>query len=400
HLRERLKALAKVEDEQAQTPQMQHVHVIGGGVMGGDIAAWCALQGIKVTVQDQQPEALARVTKRAHELFKKRLREGRLITAAMDRLIPDGKGYGINQADLVIEAIFENAVAKQTLFQTLEPQLKPNALLATNTSSIPLKNLSEVLEKPSRLVGLHFFNPVAKMQLVEIVTDTKTAEDEAHRAIAFAHQIDRLPVPVKSAPGFLVNRVLTPYLMEAVTLLTEGVAAAEIDKAAKDFGMPMGPIELADTVGLDICLSVAENLSETLALTVPDELRTKVQSKELGVKTGQGFYTWKGNKPQKRKPEKTDTVPKDLTDRLMLRMLNEAVTCLREGVVEDQDLLDAGVIFGTGFAPFRGGPMHYIHSRGPGSLHKRLIELAERLGERFTPDPGWTELDEKPDART
>lgn len=389
-MREKLKAVGKAE---AHAPVAEHAHVIGAGVMGGDIAAWCALKGLRVTVQDHQPEALGRVMRRAHDLFQKKLREDRLVTAAMDRLMPDPGGYGIRLADVVIEAIFEDLDAKQSLFKTLEPKLKPGAVLATNTSSIPLDKLSQVLETPSRLVGLHFFNPVPKMLLVEVVSDAKTSQQEATRAAAFTHQIGRLPLPVKSAPGFLVNRVLTPYLMEAVALLNEGVPGAVIDKAAKDFGMPMGPIELADTVGLDICLSVAENLSETLSVSVPKQLRAKVQAGQLGLKSGQGFYAWKGKKARKPKPDKARSVPEDVTDRLILRMLNEAVACLREGIVAESDLLDAGIIFGTGFAPFRGGPLHYIREQGVQKLSTTLSQFADKYGGRYSPDAGWAELD-------
>ncbi|MDH3465742.1 MAG: 3-hydroxyacyl-CoA dehydrogenase NAD-binding domain-containing protein, partial [Gammaproteobacteria bacterium] len=370
-----------------------HVHVIGAGVMGGDIAAWCALQGLSVTVQDQAPDALARVVKRTYQLFSKRLREPRKITAAMDRFQPDQRGDGVKWADVVIEAIFENAEAKQQLFKVVEPQLKPNALLATNTSSIPLEDLASSLKNPSRLVGLHFFNPVAKMQLVEIVNGAKTSADVAARAAAFTRQISRLPVPVKSAPGFLVNRILMPYLLEAVELLHEKVPVIAIDKAATDFGMPMGPIELADTVGLDICAHVAENLTASFGGNVPAELKTMVDAGKLGKKTGAGFYQWKNGKPEKPKIQDGDVVPADMTDRMVLRFINEAVACLREKIVSNADLLDAGVIFGTGFAPFRGGPMHYLHSEGAAHLRTRLESLADRHGERFTPDAGWQKLE-------
>ncbi len=389
-LQEKLKALGKTAED---GEKFAHVHVIGAGVMGGDIAAWCALQGLSVTIQDQAPEALARVVKRTHQLFSKRLREPRKITAAMDRFQPDLRGDGVRRADVVIEAIFESAEAKQQLFKVVEPQLKPDALLATNTSSIPLEDLASSLNNPSRLVGLHFFNPVAKMQLVEIVNGADTSADVAARAAAFTRQISRLPVPVKSAPGFLVNRILMPYLLEAVELLHENVPAIVIDKAATEFGMPMGPIELADTVGLDICAHVAENLTASFGGTVPAELKAKVDAGKLGKKTGAGFYQWKNNKPEKPKAENANPVPADLTDRMVLRFVNEAVACLREEIVSDAELLDAGVIFGTGFAPFRGGPMHYLNSEGTAHLRTRLESLADRHGERFTPDAGWQELE-------
>ncbi len=391
-LQEQLKALGKLADDERRE-KFEHAHVIGAGVMGGDIAAWCAAQGLRVTIQDQNPEALARVMKRAHELFKKRLRDRRLVQAAMDRFMPDVAGDGMQRADVVIEAIFENAEAKQGLFQSIEPRLKDNAMLATNTSSIPLESLSSVLANPERLVGLHFFNPVAKMQLVEIVAGEATSDGEAKRAAVFARQINRLPVPVKSSPGFLVNRVLMPYLMEAVELSNEGMPATVIDKTATNFGMPMGPIELADTVGLDICLHVAKNLTESFGGEVPYVLQAKVDNGQLGKKSGQGFYTWKKGKPQKPSPPKDYECPADTEHRMVLRFLNESVACLRESVVSDSDLLDAGIIFGTGFAPFRGGPMRYIATEGQQRLLGRLNQFTEKYGERFKPDAGWESLD-------
>ena len=386
-LQEQLKALGRHSDFEAR-----HVHVVGAGVMGGDIAAWCALRGLRVSLQDQSPERIAPAIKRAYKLFSRQLKQPRLVQAAMDRLMPDTAGTGVRRADVVIEAIFENAEAKQSLFRTLEPAMKPGALLATNTSSIPLEVLSEVLDRPERLVGLHFFNPVAKMQLIEIVSGGATDSQVAAQATSFARQIDRLPLPVKSSPGFLVNRILMPYLIEAVIAESEGARAELIDRSALEFGMPMGPIELADTVGLDICLSVAEILSKGMNIAVPDRLRELVEAKRLGRKTGRGFYVYKKGKPVKARMEKGLFVSPDLTDRLVYSMLNEAVACLREQVVENSDHLDAGIIFGTGFAPFRGGPMHYIRERGTSTVKERLEQLARDHGDRFKPDPGWQQL--------
>lgn len=386
-LQERIKGIGKRTNLNAR-----HVHVIGSGVMGGDIAAWCALRGLRVTLQDRHAENIAKVIKRAHGLFTKSLKVPRLVQAAMDRLIPDLEGLGAARADVVIEAIFENIEAKQNLFRDLETKIRADAILATNTSSIPLQVIGEALRHPERLVGLHFFNPVAKMQLVEIVHGPDTDDKFSSAAAGFAHAIGRLPVSVTSTPGFLVNRVLMPYLIEAVMLESEGVPAAVIDKAALNFGMPMGPIQLADTVGLDICLSVAEILSKALGGTVPSRLRELVGSGFLGRKSGRGFYAYKDDKPVIPRIDPGYSPPQDLTDRLMFRMLNECVACLRENVVEDHDLLDAGVIFGTGFAPFRGGPIHYLKQIGVDVMHKRLKDLAVRYGDRFRDDAGWTTL--------
>ena len=385
-LQERLKSLGKGIDFQPT-----HVHVIGAGVMGGDIAAWCALKGMTVTLQDREPKFIAPAIKRAHALFKKRQKVPYLVQAAKDRLIPDQHGTGVKSADVVIEAIIENKEAKQELFSQIESLLKPDTILATNTSSIPLDELSETLQQPDRLVGIHFFNPVAKMQLVEIVEGKNTSQENKNKAAKFCRCIDRLPLPVKSSPGFLVNRILMPYLMEAVKLMEEGVPAQVIDRAATNFGMPMGPILLADTVGLDICLSVAEILGEALGLNVPEALRKKVEAGELGVKSGQGFYQYQKGKQMKDKVNAngSDSHSEDIEDRLVLQMLNESIACLREGVIEDMDLVDVGMIFGTGFAPFLGGPMHYMEQRGRQVIIDRLKGLEGQYGERFVADAGW-----------
>jgi len=386
-LQEKLKALGR---DNSFRPG--HVHVVGAGVMGGDIAAWCALRGMRVTLADQSPERIAPAMKRAWKLFSKRLKRPRVAQQAMDRLMPDHRGLGVERADVVIEAIFEDAGAKRSLYETLEPRMRPDALLATNTSSIPLQELRTVLKDPARLVGLHFFNPVAKMQLVEIVRDEETDSEAVARAIGFTRKIDRLPLPVASTPGFLINRILMPYLLEAVELASEGVPVSEIDRQALAFGMPMGPVELADAVGLDICLHVAQILAEHLDTTVPQRLRELVSQGHLGRKSGVGFYRYRNGKPVREKPPNSSRRGRDIMDRMMLRMLNEVVACLREKVVSNPEHLDAGMIYGTGFAPFRGGPLRYIECVGADTLFKRLQELEERFGPRFNPDEGWDQV--------
>lgn len=369
-----------------------HVHVIGGGIMGGDIASWCAIQGYTVTVQDQDPSRLAQTFKRAQVSFRKKYkRDRRAIVAAGDRLMPDHKGHGVSHADIIIEAIFEDADVKRALYQDIEPRMKPDAILATNTSSIKLEDLSSSLKKPGRLVGLHFFNPVAKMPLVEIIRGNESDEDVVQKALAFGLSISKLPLPVKSSPGFLVNRILMPYLLEAVTMVGEGVPPEVIDKAATDFGMPMGPIELADTVGLDICKSVAEILSAALDMPLPENLNAMAAANKLGKKSGEGFYKYTKGKAQKNKAARFADVQK-VQDRLVMRLLNEATACLREEIVESDELIDAGVIFGTGFAPFRGGPIHYIHEAGKLKLAERMDELRQEYGDRFEPDAAWSGL--------
>ena len=385
-LQERLKAFGK----ESSMP-IRHLHVIGAGAMGGDIAAWSALRGVTVTLQDLAPEHISPAIKRAAELYKKRLKQPHLVQAAMDRLIPDVKGDGVPKADLVIEAIVENAEVKRKLFAQVEPRMKPEAILASNTSSIPLQELSSILKRPGRLVGLHFFNPVPQMMLVEIVQGPQTAPDVMQAGMSFARQIDKLPLPCKSAPGFLVNRVLSPYLLEAMLMLDEGIPAETIDAAAKDFGMPMGPIELSDMVGLDIGWAVGQELAKP-GTPIPKKLQANIEAKNFGKKTGQGFYKWVKGKPVKMNAGTGAVDLKALADRMVVPALNEAVACLRERIVADADLVDAGMIFGTGFAPNRGGPMETIRARGKQEWLRIMAELKAQHGLRFEPDSGWDSI--------
>jgi 3-hydroxyacyl-CoA dehydrogenase/enoyl-CoA hydratase/3-hydroxybutyryl-CoA epimerase len=376
-LQDRLKNLAK-----QKTDTLKQVHVIGAGTMGGDIAAWCALQGFTVSLQDLEPRFIAPAIKRAHALFKNKLKENYLVQKAMDQLIPDVQGHGIAKADVIIEAVIEDLAVKQATFKMIEAQAKPQAILATNTSSIPLDEINTVLHNPERLIGIHFFNPVAKMQLVEVVQGKHTRADVIERAMNFVHQLGRFPLPVKSSPGFLVNRILMPYLLESMVLLNEGVPMRAIDKAMVQFGMPMGPITLADKVGLDVCLSVAHYLSHYFHTSVPQRLIDLVAQHQLGVKTGAGFYNYdKQGKPIPSNESSYSGSLDAISNRLVLCMLNEAFACLHEGVVADGDLLDAGMIFGTGFAPFRGGPIHYAKSQGIHELYQQFVEQLHARGQ-------------------
>jgi 3-hydroxyacyl-CoA dehydrogenase/enoyl-CoA hydratase/3-hydroxybutyryl-CoA epimerase len=354
-LQERMKSLAKDSDFKAE-----RVHVIGAGVMGGDIAAWCAMRGLTVTLQDQSPERIAPAMKRAADLFKRRLRDKPRIRDALDRLIPDVAGDGARRADVVIEAIFENLQAKRELFAKVEAVARPGAILASNTSSLKLADIGANFANPARLVGIHFFNPVAQLQLVEVVQGAGTDPEVAQKAAAFVRQIDKLPLPVKDSPGFLVNRVLGPYIDQALRLVDEGLAPETLDAAVVAFGMPMGPIELADTVGLDICLAVGKELAGDHA-EVPKQLAALVAAGNLGRKSGRGFYAWKDGRAKKGS---SGAVPADLSVKLMAPYLREARAAVTDGVVADADLADAGLIFGTGFAPFRGGPLNYLKEQG------------------------------------
>ncbi|MGE8618544.1 MAG: 3-hydroxyacyl-CoA dehydrogenase NAD-binding domain-containing protein, partial [Achromobacter spanius] len=388
-LQERLKANGK----QPGVAPARHVHVVGAGTMGGDIAAWCALKGMTVTLQDQDMARIAPAIKRAAALYARRLKDSRLARAALDRLIPDPAGGGVPRADIIIEAISEQADAKRALYASLEPRMKADALLATNTSSLSLETLRAGLARPDRLVGIHFFNPVAKMPLVEVVhadgdggemgsnagsnaggnagiNTASSMSDATARACAFVGQIDKLALPVKSAPGFLVNAVLAPYMLQAMRSVDDGLAPETVDAAMVAFGMPMGPLELADTVGLDIARAAGEALAD--GAEPPRCLADRLARGDLGKKSGKGFYTWRDGKPVKAakdnaakhnaardKGNAAPAAPDGLAQRLIQPLIDATRQRVEDGVVADADLADAGVIFGTGFAPFTGGPLHY-----------------------------------------
>lgn len=384
-LQERLKKLGTARSG------ITRVHVIGAGVMGGDIAAWCALKGLEVTLQDRELRYIEPALARAATLFSRKLRKPDAIDAARARLRADPEGLGAATADLVIEAVFEDLGVKRAVYEQLEGRLRPGVVLATNTSSIPLEELAGCLREPGRLIGMHFFNPVSKLPLVEIIAASGSRPDALAAGTAFARQIGKLPVPCRSHPGFLVNRILAPYMGEAMDMIREGVPPAEIDQAAVEFGMPMGPVELADSVGLDVADHVARILGPVIRRSPAPELEDLVRQGNLGLKSGRGFYTYRDRKPVRPELAWGSSSPA-VQDRLIYALLNEAAACLHEGIVADADLVDAGVIFGTGFAPFRGGPLHYAREVGIDRVESRLRELAERHGPRFTPSPGWKQL--------
>jgi len=359
-LMERLKAVGR-----QSKIEVRRVHVVGAGVMGGDIAAWCVLQGLDVTLQDRELKYIEPALKRAKSLFQKKLRDRNKVEGAMSRLLPDVDGKGVAHADIIIEAIFEDVDAKRELFSKIEPVMKPGAVLATNTSAIPLKEISSVLKKPERLIGIHFFNPVAKMPLVEVVYDETSDPQQVARGAAFCGAINRFPLPVRSSPGFLVNRVLAGYMSKAMNMhLERGIPIEILDKAATSFGMPMGPVELADTVGLDVCLKVVTLLGGESSKKEASLLQEKVHAGELGKKTGKGFYVWEKGKPKRAQRDDGQYALDEITDALMQPYFDACEAALADGIVEDADVLDAGMIFGTGFAPFRGGPLYYLEQKG------------------------------------
>lgn len=338
-------------------------HIIGAGTMGADIAGWCVANGMEVTLQDLSEEQLEKGIKAQGKLFKRKFKTKPLRKAAEARLIADPEGKGVARADIIIEAIVENLEIKQRLFQDLETKVKDGAVLATNTSSLKVEEIAKLMSDPGRLIGIHFFNPVALMPLVEVVKGDQSHQSEVDKGAKFVKAIGKFPLITRSVPGFLVNRILAPYMMAALKRVDNGEDKHRIDEAAKTFGMPMGPIELADTVGLDVCA----NVGTILGLTNDNaRLERLVESGRLGKKSGEGFYTWKEGRPDRDGAptygkHELEALGRELVEPLIV----EAQKALDEKVVATADHVDGGVIFGTGFAPFRGGPLHYKASRNP-----------------------------------
>ena len=373
---------------------IKNIHVIGAGIMGGDIASWCALKGFNVTLQDRSLEDIAPALKRAEKLFSKKIRNKSLLEKTQSRLSEDLAGDGVAKADLIIEAIYENLDAKKDLYKKLEATMKTTAILATNTSSILLEDLRTDLKQPEKFIGLHFFNPVSQLPLVEIISCDDTDKLTLQRGFNFVKKISKSPLLCKSSEGFIVNRILAPYMAEAMHLSEDGMASIDIDKTAVSFGMPMGPVELVDTVGIDVALNVSKVLGKAFNRPIPEKLIAMVANNELGKKTGKGFYDWtlEGVSKPSATADETAAIPDDAEDRLILPMLNEAIACLEEGIVADSDMLDIGVIFGTGFAPFHGGPIQYARERGLDNIMMSFEKLETKHGSRFKAHPGWLKL--------
>lgn len=364
----RLSEMLKAQAPKGLGWRPMRVHVIGAGTMGADIAGWCVASGMEVSLQDISAEQIKKGMEAQAKLFARKFKTKAQRDAAKARLLADPAGVNIGRADVVIEAIVEKLEVKQELFKSIEGKLKPGAVLATNTSSIMIEDIARPLADPGRLIGLHFFNPVAHMPLVEVVRGEASREEEIDKGAAFVTAIDKFPLVVKSVPGFLVNRVLAPYLTGAMQRLQAGEEKERIDEAARTFGMPMGPIELADTVGLDVCAHVGRVLNFGAG---GSELDRMVSQGKLGKKTGEGFYVWgKDGRPQKADKTYDKAELERLGRELVEPLIAECERCRDEGVVASADLIDAGVIFGTGFAPFRGGPLHF-----------KATEAAQHTGE-------------------
>ncbi|MEP2775715.1 MAG: 3-hydroxyacyl-CoA dehydrogenase NAD-binding domain-containing protein [Luteolibacter sp.] len=342
--------------------------VIGAGVMGSGIAYWLSTRKLDAVLQDISPDALAKGMKSISHLYGDAVKHHVLTKTeaarGMDRIHPASGTIPLHQCDLTIEAAVEDLAIKQKIFADLSARCSPDTLLATNTSALPIGELAASITNPERLVGLHFFNPVHRMQLVEVVRTETTSDETLATAVAFVRKIGKLPVVVKDSPGFLVNRILMPYLVKAAAMFEEGGDPEEIDQAMLDFGMPMGPLRLLDEVGLDVAMHVARTLAAAFPqrMSLPTVVEKLLEAGHTGRKGGSGFYVYDGASPAVNAQAigfqtGTENTPKNAQEILSNLMTSEAKLCLEEGVAETADDIDLAMILGTGYPPFRGGPL-------------------------------------------
>lgn len=355
-LRQRLRLLGKKINTKTK-----FVHVMGVGHRGGAIAAWCALYGFEVTLQDCKPYSIALALIQAQRLFEKNLKQPHRIQAAMDRLIPDPQGYGIRRAEWIIDATCANLNFKKKLLLQWEAQNQTDALFIITSSQFILSELQKGLSNPERLIGFHCFNSIEKTSLIEVIHTTTHPKDILERAFCFVHQLNRLPLPVRNSPGFLINRLFIPYLFKAIALSEQGFSATTIDQTACHFGFAIGPLALADQIGLDRSLTMAKTFVTAFNGSIPEKLEKMVAKQQLGLKTGQGFYRYRQGVPFIEKYLAKNTTQKEIITSLLDPMIQEALRSLREQIVEDSDLLDAGLLFGFGFPAFRGGLLRYMN---------------------------------------
>ncbi|MFN8586778.1 MAG: 3-hydroxyacyl-CoA dehydrogenase NAD-binding domain-containing protein [Candidatus Eisenbacteria bacterium] len=399
-LQEDAKRADVVPDAALEPARIARMTLAGAGVMGGGIAELASRHGIEVRWRDLKPEAIQKGLETVRAILDERGRRRRTPAREKDgqmaRLLPTLDLTGVALSDLAIEAVVEDLDVKRRVFAELEVRVRPDAILATNTSSLSVNALADGLRHPERFVGFHFFNPVHKMPLVEVVRGEKTSDAALVTAVALARRLGKTPVVVKDSPGFVVNRVLMPYLREAMHLLEEGYAVGDVDAAMKRFGMPMGPFEVVDEVGLD----VAKKVAGVLSAAFPDRMAPAplldqlVAAGRLGRKSGRGFYRHRG---RERTPDaevrtllglgatRRTLTADQLYERMALAIVNEAARCVEEDIVADAGHVDLAMIFGTGFAPFRGGPLRWADTLGLPHVVSRLRALRAEVGARFEP---------------
>lgn len=378
--------------------KITHAAVIGAGIMGSGIAQWLSSRGVSVILRDVNSEAidrgLANIEKTYADAVKRGLLSADKAQEGRARIVASTQPGMMRAVQIVIEAASEKLEIKKKIFVDLAATTSPKAILATNTSALPIDELATATGSPERVVGLHFFNPVSRMKLIEVVIGRQTSDETRDRALAFARQIGKLPVVVRDSPGFLVNRVLFPYLLDAAEIFQGGVSAEEIDQALLQWGMPMGPLRLIDEIGVDITVDIADTLEKAFGARdrAPEILRKMYGARMLGRKSGGGFYKHEGKQqtPNKalqewRQESGGNFAAKNITDRLTFLMVNEAARCLEEKVVATPEDADYGMILGTGFPTFRGGPLRYAESYGLEELVTEMDGLHSRAGEKFVP---------------
>jgi 3-hydroxyacyl-CoA dehydrogenase/enoyl-CoA hydratase/carnithine racemase len=378
------------------------VGTVGAGVMGHGIAGVAVASGFRARLFDVDANALARGVNGASDVVRNALRHAHrrdvATMEALDRLSWSMAFDGLARADLVVEAVVEREDVKRQVLAEIEAAVPPSCVIATNTSALSLQRLSSALKDPTRFVGLHFFNPVPKMPLVEVIRGPRTSEATLARALGWAQAVGKHPVVVADAAGFLVNRILMPYLAEAQELLGEGVSIVDVDAAARQFGMPMGPFRLLDEVGLDVAAAVARTFAGAFPGRFHESalLASLVEARRLGRKAGKGFYTYgrRGKeKPWRGLPAPTrEMEPKEIQQRLFLRMADEGLRCLDEGVASRASDVDLATVFGMGFPPFLGGLLFWVERTGPARLLAQAETLRALCGERFEPSPRFRAL--------
>ncbi|HEY2955516.1 MAG TPA: 3-hydroxyacyl-CoA dehydrogenase NAD-binding domain-containing protein [Candidatus Eisenbacteria bacterium] len=374
--------------------------MVGAGVMGGGIAALASRNGVGVRLRDLKPESLTHALQTVRSLAQERARRGRggarELDAQMGLILPGTELTGVRRADLVLEAVVEDLDVKRRVFGELEARMRPDAILATNTSSLSVTELASGLGHPERFCGFHFFNPVHRMPLIEVVRGKRTSDATIATAVAFARRLGKTPVVVRDAPGFVVNRILMPYLREAMHLLEDGYPLRDVDAAMRGFGMPMGPFEVLDEVGLDVAQKVAGVLSRAFPdrMSMSPILEKLIAGGRLGRKSGLGFYRHRGRKRTEapglrrllglRRPRRPLGLDQ-LAERMVLAMINEAARALEEEVVAEAGMVDLAMVFGAGFPPFRGGLLRHADTLGLSTVEARLGALRAEHGERYKP---------------
>jgi 3-hydroxyacyl-CoA dehydrogenase/enoyl-CoA hydratase/3-hydroxybutyryl-CoA epimerase len=401
-----LQERAKKVPATATTKPISRTAVVGAGVMGAGIAQWLSARHLPVVLRDINAEQVAHgmtsIAKIYSEGVKRHVVSRREARDGVDRIFPAPNEAPLRRVDLVIEAAVEKMDLKKTIFQRLDALVGDETLLATNTSALPVSDLAASTRRPERVLGLHFFNPVHRMQLVEVVAGRQTSPEVLDRAVKFVRQIGKLPVVVKDSPGFLVNRILMPYLIEAGNLFENGARIEDIDEAMLDFGMPMGPMRLIDEVGVDVALHVAKTLAASFGgrMKIPAVLGGMMDAKMLGRKSGSGFYLHGKGEPRLNPDAmrfaavsrtstttraRTNDECKELQERMVLLMVNESARCLEEQIVTAPEDVDFAMIMGTGFAPFRGGPLRYADLLGAERVVGAMGALVDRGADYFAP---------------